>query len=76
MKTSERQRGYNKKWRDKQAKIKKLGQELDAMVAAMEKLPRCTACESAQVACGHTKARHQALELIEIHRGWLRDLEH
>ena len=66
---------YNKKYRDKQTRIKRLCAELDASVATLEKLPRCPDCAAGQP-CGHTPERHRLLRLVELGRGELEQLDH
>ena len=82
MATSERQKIYNQLYREKQAKIKRLCQELDAGVVALEKLGQCPPCQSAgeriglRVQCTHTPERHKQLRELELVRAQLEQIDH
>jgi len=76
MATSERQKLYNQRYRDKQAKIRRFCKEMDAGVVALEKLPKCPDCADKPVACDHTPERRGLIKEIEMARAQLEQLEH
>ena len=77
MATSERQKIYNQRYREKQAKIKRLARQLDDAVVAMEKLPKCSACRRVDdQRCDHTGERRERVEAAELARNQLQQLEH
>ncbi len=71
MATSERQKIYNQRYRDKQVKIKKLCQQLDVAVVVLEKLPKCAECVAARLACSHTPERRDQIKAAELIRNEL-----
>lgn len=77
MATSDQQKKYQRRWREKAAKIKSLTKQIDTSVAALEKLPKCEACQkipAKRCMCTHA---HKALnETTEIARCVLEQLEH
>lgn len=79
---SDRQKTYQRRWRDKRAKIKRFIQEIDEGIAALERLPKCADCaaESARlkrsVVCHHTSARRLLNEQVEMARCQLEQLDH
>ncbi|MDE2104249.1 MAG: hypothetical protein KGL39_43835 [Patescibacteria group bacterium] len=82
MSNSERQKIYNKRYREKQSKIKRLCRELDRVVRELEELPKCPACENWSgsigigVQCDHTADRKQYMGEANITRAQLEEVEH
>ena len=79
---AERQKIYNKRYREKQSKIKRLCRELDRLIRELEELPKCPACQSRSlslgigVQCDHTAERKQYLGEAAITRAQLEEAEH
>lgn len=83
MATSERQKIYNERYRRKTAKIKSFAKELDQLVAALEKLPACAACDAVsrelkpyRKACEHTPERRKLIVETALVRDHLEQLDH
>ena len=74
--TTEQRRRYNIKYRHKVTKIKHYSKELDQLVAALEKLPKCPECKAWGLACLHTPAHKHLERDAELTRGNLRQLDH
>ncbi len=78
MSPAERQRQHNAKYRDKKKKVRAAEQDLDELVAALEKLPRCDDCAGSQPRdqCQHTRERKKQLLEVELVRARLIELDH
>lgn len=75
MATTDRQKFYNQRYREKRAKIQGLSRELDRQVLALEHLPKYAACGPATL-CEHTSDRRNQLQTVELVRARLQALEH
>ena len=72
---------YDAKYREKKSKLRRLAKELDAAVAALERLPLCDLCAAAhrlgdRVGCTHLPAHKHLVLDAELIRGQLRQLDH
>jgi hypothetical protein len=80
MPTSERQKAYNQKAREKKSKIKALSKELDDLVMQMEKLKHCERCLCGNGyghnQCTHTPARKRLEKELSITRTKLAEIDH
>ena len=73
--TSENQKRYNQRYREKQSKIKKFSKQLDVAVEEMETLAKCQTCAAMPgQACTHTPARKALAATTEHVRSALQQL--
>jgi hypothetical protein len=82
MATSEQQKRYARRYREKRKKIASFALQLDRAVASMEKLPSCPEClkEAAQTGqrpeCLHSPERRRWNEEAQLARSQLQELDH
>jgi hypothetical protein len=73
---AERQKIYNRRAREKKAMIKRISRELDAAIEALERLPKCCACQSPGAQCDHTTQRKLYTIEAAIARSQLAEAEY